>query len=148
VRFSSARIRLLRSATTWPGRITFCRRAAARAFSRRWEATISSSARASSTPAKRDSRRWRRESFTWRDWKVSMITRVRSRHASGRRLAMARTAEVYRKTRETDIGVELNLDGNGASEIQTGIPFFNHMLESFARHGLFDLKVRAKGDIE
>ncbi len=61
---------------------------------------------------------------------------------------MARTAKVDRKTRETDIGVELDLDGNGASEIQTGIPFLNHMLESFARHGLFDLKISAKGDIE
>src|SRR5262245_6928249 len=106
---------------------------------------ISSSARASSTPAKRGSRRWRRESFAWRGWKVSTTTRARSRRALGRRLAMARTAEVNRKTRETDIGVELDLDGNGASEIQTGVPFFSHMLQSFARHGLFDLKGRDTG---
>jgi imidazoleglycerol-phosphate dehydratase len=61
---------------------------------------------------------------------------------------MARTAKVHRKTRETDIAVELDLDGTGAFEVQTGMPFFNHMLESFSRHGLFDLKVHAQGDIE
>jgi imidazoleglycerol-phosphate dehydratase len=61
---------------------------------------------------------------------------------------MARTAKVHRKTRETDIAVELDLDGTGAFEVQTGMPFFNHMLESFSRHGLFDLKVHAQGDID
>jgi imidazoleglycerol-phosphate dehydratase len=61
---------------------------------------------------------------------------------------MDRTAKVDRKTKETDITVDLNLDGSGKAEIQTGMPFFNHMLEIFARHGLFDLKLRAKGDID
>lgn len=61
---------------------------------------------------------------------------------------MGRTAKTSRKTKETEITVELNLDGNGAAEIETGIPFFNHMLEIFARHGLFDLRLKAKGDIE
>lgn len=61
---------------------------------------------------------------------------------------MGRTAKVERKTKETEIVAELNLDGSGNSEIQTGIPFFNHMLEIFARHGLFDLGLKAKGDIE
>ncbi len=61
---------------------------------------------------------------------------------------MGRTAKTNRKTKETEITVDLDLDGSGAAEIQTGIPFFNHMLEIFARHGLFDLKLRAKGDIE
>lgn len=61
---------------------------------------------------------------------------------------MNRVARVERKTKETDIAVELDLDGSGNSEIQTGIPFFDHMLESFARHGLFDLKLEAKGDLE
>ncbi len=61
---------------------------------------------------------------------------------------MSRTAKIERKTKETEISVELGLDGNGNSEVQTGIPFFNHMLEIFARHGLFDLKLRARGDIE
>jgi imidazoleglycerol-phosphate dehydratase len=61
---------------------------------------------------------------------------------------MGRTAKVDRKTKETDITVDLNLDGSGKAEIQTGMPFFNHMLEIFARHGLFDLKLRAKGDID
>ncbi|MFQ5736380.1 MAG: imidazoleglycerol-phosphate dehydratase HisB [Thermodesulfobacteriota bacterium] len=60
----------------------------------------------------------------------------------------ARKARVARKTRETDITVELKLEGNGDSDVKTPIPFLDHMLTNFARHGLFDLKVRAKGDIE
>lgn len=59
-----------------------------------------------------------------------------------------RTADCVRKTKETDISMKLNLDGSGRSDIQTGIGFFNHMLEGFARHGFFDLDVRAKGDLE
>jgi imidazoleglycerol-phosphate dehydratase len=61
---------------------------------------------------------------------------------------MGRTAKTERKTKETQITAELELDGSGAAEIQTGIPFFNHMLEIFTRHGLFDVKIQAKGDIE
>jgi len=61
---------------------------------------------------------------------------------------MGRTAKASRKTKETEITVELDLDGSGTAEIETGIPFFNHMLEIFARHGLFDLKLKAKGDID
>ena len=61
---------------------------------------------------------------------------------------MSRRARVERKTKETEILVELDLDGAGTSEIQTGIPLLNHMLEIFSRHGLFDLKIKAKGDIE
>lgn len=61
---------------------------------------------------------------------------------------MSRRASVERKTKETEILVELDLDGAGTSEIETGIPFLNHMLEIFSRHGLFDLKIKAKGDIE
>ena len=59
----------------------------------------------------------------------------------------ARTASVERKTRETDVRVELDLDGSGEYEVSTGIAFFDHMLESFAKHGLFDLRVAAKGDV-
>ena len=59
-----------------------------------------------------------------------------------------RQAEVTRKTGETDITIRLNLDGTGKTSIQTGIGFFDHMLNSFARHGLFDLEVQAKGDLE
>jgi imidazoleglycerol-phosphate dehydratase len=59
-----------------------------------------------------------------------------------------RIATIERKTAETDINVEINLDGSGEYEIETGIPFFDHMLESFARHALFDLRLRAKGDLE
>ena len=59
-----------------------------------------------------------------------------------------RSAVIERKTKETDIAIKLNLDGSGKSEIQTGIGFFDHMLDGFARHGLFDLTVSVKGDTE
>lgn len=58
-----------------------------------------------------------------------------------------RTALIERQTNETQILVELNLDGKGDSEIATGVGFFDHMLELFARHGLFDLKIKAQGDL-
>jgi imidazoleglycerol-phosphate dehydratase len=58
-----------------------------------------------------------------------------------------RTGRVERKTRETDITIQLNLDGEGKTAIDTGIPFFDHMLELFGRHGLFDLRVKARGDL-
>ena len=60
---------------------------------------------------------------------------------------MARTADYVRKTKETDISLHLNLDGTGSSSIHTGIGFFVHMLDGFARHGLFDLKVNVAGDL-
>lgn len=59
-----------------------------------------------------------------------------------------RTAAISRKTKETEVRVELALDGTGQYEIATRIPFFDHMLESFARHALFDLVLEAGGDIE
>ena len=59
-----------------------------------------------------------------------------------------RTASIQRKTKETDIRVSLNLDGVGTSKINTGLPFLDHMLELFAKHGLFDLEVTCKGDLE
>lgn len=58
-----------------------------------------------------------------------------------------RTAEVTRKTKETDILVRLDLDGTGKSEVSTGIGFLDHMLEGFARHGFFDLTCTVKGDL-
>ena len=61
---------------------------------------------------------------------------------------MKRTDRQVRKTRETEIETVLNLDGSGKSEISTGIGFMDHMLELFARHGKFDLKVKACGDLE
>jgi imidazoleglycerol-phosphate dehydratase len=61
---------------------------------------------------------------------------------------MSREAIIERKTSETSIRTRLNLDGKGASNIRSGIPFFDHMLTLFARHGLFDLDLDAKGDIE
>lgn len=60
---------------------------------------------------------------------------------------MSRTAEVDRNTKETRVRVRLDLDGTGASKISTGVGFFDHMLESFARHGGFDLEVATEGDL-
>ena len=59
-----------------------------------------------------------------------------------------RTATVSRTTRETDITVTLDLDGNGRADVSTGIAFYDHLLTSFAHHGLFDLTVDARGDLE
>ena len=58
-----------------------------------------------------------------------------------------RNAEITRKTKETDIFVNLNIDGTGKSEINTGIGFFDHMLEGFSKHGFFDLICKVKGDL-
>lgn len=59
-----------------------------------------------------------------------------------------RQAEITRKTRETTIQIKLSLDGSGASKISTGIGFFDHMLEAFARHSLIDLELQASGDLQ
>ena len=61
---------------------------------------------------------------------------------------MSRSATLERKTSETEIRLTLNLDGSGVSKISTGIAFFDHMLTLFSKHGLFDLELTAKGDIE
>lgn len=58
-----------------------------------------------------------------------------------------RIAQIQRKTKETDIQVKLNLDGSGNSVINTGIGFFNHMLEGFSKHGFFDLNLNCEGDL-
>lgn len=60
----------------------------------------------------------------------------------------ARSTSVERNTNETQIAIELNLDGKGLSKLQTGLPFFDHMLDQIARHGMFDLNIDAKGDLE
>ncbi|MFH1045628.1 MAG: imidazoleglycerol-phosphate dehydratase HisB [Candidatus Omnitrophota bacterium] len=62
-------------------------------------------------------------------------------------MSKARKAIIKRKTKETAIQVKLNIDGKGRSKIKTGIAFLDHMLELFAKHGLFDLEVKAKGDL-
>lgn len=61
---------------------------------------------------------------------------------------MTRKATVERKTKETDIKISLNLDGTGVYSIKTSVPFMDHMLSAVARHGFFDLTIKAKGDIE
>jgi len=60
----------------------------------------------------------------------------------------SRQARIERKTKETEVAVTLNLDGTGASKVRTPIPFFSHMLEAWAKHGLMDLAVEASGDVE
>ena len=59
-----------------------------------------------------------------------------------------RIGTIHRKTKETDILLTINLDGSGKNQIDTGIPFFDHMLNGFAKHGLFDLEISVKGDLE
>src|SRR5439155_3812154 len=59
-----------------------------------------------------------------------------------------RQSRVERKTKETEVALQLNIDGTGASKVQTPIPFFSHMLEAWAKHGLMDLAVEAQGDVE
>ncbi|MDR1319428.1 MAG: imidazoleglycerol-phosphate dehydratase [Treponema sp.] len=61
---------------------------------------------------------------------------------------MARTAEISRKTRETSVAIKLNLDGSGMAKLEYPIGFMVHMLNTFARHGLFDLEIKASGDLE
>lgn len=60
---------------------------------------------------------------------------------------MSRTASIDRRTRETQIQLELNVDGTGQSQLATGVGFLDHMLELFTRHALFDLTVKAEGDV-
>ena len=60
----------------------------------------------------------------------------------------ARTASVERNTNETQIKIELNLDGSGQANFETGVPFLDHMLDQISRHGLIDLNIQAKGDLE
>jgi len=67
--------------------------------------------------------------------------------AKRKALSSCRTATVERKTKETEIRITLNIDGSGISKINTGVGFFDHMLDCFARHGQFDLSVSCKGDL-
>jgi imidazoleglycerol-phosphate dehydratase len=67
---------------------------------------------------------------------------------TGNRKAKGRRGKVRRRTKETDVSVQVSLDGRGAAKINSGIPFLDHMLELFARHGLFDLEVSCRGDLQ
>jgi len=69
-------------------------------------------------------------------------------HYMKREIIMSRTASISRKTNETNIELSLNIDGSGESQLETGVPFLTHMLDLFAKHGQFDLKVNANGDTE
>ena len=60
----------------------------------------------------------------------------------------ARTARVQRQTSETEVSITLSLEGSGVHQVASGVPFFDHMLAAFSRHGLFDLRVEAHGDLE
>src|SRR5436190_7825909 len=73
------------------------------------------------------------------------MNKSKERRTAGTR---ARVAQVQRKTKETEVRVKLVLDGGGKSRINTGLPFLDHMLELFAKHGLFDLEITCKGDLE
>lgn len=61
---------------------------------------------------------------------------------------MARTATIHRKTKETDIRLTLNIDGSGKFDIESGVGFFDHMMEGMAKHGFFDIDLKVKGDLE
>jgi len=74
-------------------------------------------------------------------WKGNKMNKTRSD-------SIARIAQVQRKTKETDVRVQLKLDGAGSSRVSTGLPFLDHMLDLFAKHGLFDLEIVCKGDLE
>ena len=63
-------------------------------------------------------------------------------------MAQKRTGEIIRETGETKVHVIVSLDGTGKYQVETGIPFLDHMLELFAKHGFFDLEIKAKGDLE
>ena len=60
---------------------------------------------------------------------------------------MSRTGTVTRKTKETELSVTVDLDGRGGAQVSTGIPFFDHMLETLAKHGAFDAQISCKGDL-
>ena len=78
-----------------------------------------------------------------------MRTRAKAKATTGRTLAVTgRSASIHRVTKETDIALDVRLDGAGRYDVETGVPFLNHMLELFARHGFFDLTVRGRGDID
>jgi len=79
---------------------------------------------------------------------MAKLATVETREISETLETPERKANLHRKTKETDIQLNLNVDGSGQYHITTGVPFLNHMLELFTRHGFFDLSVEASGDVE
>lgn len=77
-----------------------------------------------------------------------VVSQIKDEIMSTELQAAPRAAEIKRQTKETDIRVALTLDGGGLSRISTGVAFLDHMLELFARHGLFDLEIECRGDLE
>src|SRR5205823_11368110 len=78
---------------------------------------------------------------------LAVLTRLQNGDTMTTRNTKTRAAEIRRKTKETDIRVSLALDGRGTARISTGVAFLDHMLELFAKHGLFDLEITCKGDL-
>jgi imidazoleglycerol-phosphate dehydratase len=81
-------------------------------------------------------------------WRRAVTAAYKERDPMTKKTTTTRTARVRRNTTETQISIDLNIDGRGSSTIETGMPFLNHMLELFARHALIDLKLKAVGDLE
>jgi len=87
--------------------------------------------------------------ISWSSRYEQYLERAGERMKNTKPLEMAeREARVQRKTKETDVRIKLDLDGNGDASISTGLPFLDHMLELFSKHGLFNLEVICKGDLE
>ncbi len=87
--------------------------------------------------------------ISWSSRYEKYLERAGERMKNTKPLEMAeREARVQRKTKETDVRIKLDLDGNGDASISTGLPFLDHMLELFSKHGLFNLEVICKGDLE
>lgn len=100
---------------------------------------------------------YKKQPKTLEETSIATVTEAQARQSSGLTSLFkgsslpadaARAASVHRATGETSISITLGLDGTGTCDIATGVPFFDHMLNAFGRHGLFDLKVEATGDVE
>jgi len=135
------------SATTSPARTTFSPPMAQRGSHRRCRRRISAAAsqRSGSAAGLGNSPAWR---LRWLAQRASSCTPARWRRAFGTMASMTRSAEIERRTAETEIHVSLALDGDGAGTRDSGVGFLDHMLDLLARHGRLDLDLRARGDLQ